>query len=252
VADRSLAEYLRDRLSGLEIEVAQVERLELVEELLRRFGESTSGAIGMCGALDAPGVTVERMKAYAEAAADFYRSGLCNHLSATDLVRVESLVPDPDLAHFVVSGEGGRLHGLGFFSSGEEFENLMEANVPPDILAQGTFWNLSYGTLMELPLPDADLWEDHRLSVAGPEAYPFLLCTVGEESFSRPDAPTLAFAEGLLRALARATEDDLDSGRWTKQVPTYDGNTEITLALPGILGAPLRRSPDPSSTVHDR
>ncbi|MNC94932.1 hypothetical protein D3C83_119220 [compost metagenome] len=41
----------------------------------------------------------------------------------------------------------------------------------------------------------------------------------------------------MLRALADTTEDEIDSGRWTKQVQTSDGAVSLTLSLPLLLEA---------------
>jgi tetratricopeptide (TPR) repeat protein len=252
VTDPSLAEYLRDRVSEINIEVMQVERVEQVEAFLRLMARETVGPVSACGALDAPGVTAERMRTYADAAADFYRAGLWNHLTDIDLIRVESPVPNEELAHFTVMGALGKIRGLMFVGSAEEFQALVEDDVPEERLLSGALWGLSYGPIMDLPFPDADLWEEHGLAVADPEAYPCFLCIEDEELFSRPDDEELAFIEGLLRALAETTEDDLDGGRWTKKVRTFDGMTDVTLALPGILDAPEIDIMDQSPTVHDR
>jgi len=235
VTDPSLAEYLRDEVSELGIEVSRVERLEQVETFLKAIGEKVAGPIAMRAALDAPGVTVKRMSAFADAAADYYRASLWNHLSNLDLISIESPVPDPLLSHLVVMGMAGEHYGIAFFSSVEQFEALCEADGDPEFLTRGNIWCLDYGPIMEIPFPDADLWEDHGLSLAGPDAYPCFFCRGPSESFHRPDAETLAFGEGLLRALAATTEDELDGGRWTKNAETFDGGNEVTLALPGVL-----------------
>lgn len=235
VTDPSLAEYLRDAVSDLGIEVSQVERLEHVDKFLRAMAEDTAGPISMCAALAARGVTVERMGAFADAAADFYRAGLWNHLANQDLIRIESSVPDPDLSHLVVMGAAGEVYGIAFFSSMEKFEAMIEAHDRRDLLESSTVWGLDYGPIMGIPFPDADLWEDHGLSVAGADAYPCFFCKEPGELFRRPDAQTLTFIEALLRALAQTAEDELDSGRWTKNVATFDGKVKVTLALPGIL-----------------
>jgi hypothetical protein len=33
-------------------------------------------------------------------------------------------------------------------------------------------WSVLFGLITDVPFGDADLWEDHRLPVAGDEAYP--------------------------------------------------------------------------------
>jgi hypothetical protein len=81
VTDPSPAEYLRDEVSELGIEVSRVDRLEQVQKFLKAIGEKVAGPMAMYAPLDAPGVTVERMSAFAEAAADFYRARLWNHLT---------------------------------------------------------------------------------------------------------------------------------------------------------------------------
>jgi tetratricopeptide (TPR) repeat protein len=193
---------------------------------------------GQDRALDAPGVTLDRMRAFADAAAEYYRAALWNHLSDADPVRVESEVPDPALSHFVVVGGTGKTRGLAFMESMEQYEALLEVDVARELSDKAGLWSLEYGPVMFLPLPDADLWEDRGLSVASPEAYPLLICQQPGESYVRPDAGTLAYVEGLLRALAQTTEDEMDGGRWTKRVTTAESETEVTLALPDILEPP--------------
>jgi hypothetical protein len=54
----------------------------------------------------------------------------------------------------------------------------------------------------------------------------------------RPDARTLSDLEGLLLALAATHEDEIDRGRWTKDVHASDGPMAVTLCIPELL-APL-------------
>lgn len=58
----------------------------------------------------------------------------------------------------------------------------------------------------------------------------------------RPDARALTFAEALLRALAQATEEEFDAGRWHKHVQTFDGPIELTFSLPLLLEAEAGRA----------
>jgi len=235
VRDPELAEYLRAELATVGIEVSLVESLEHIDSFLREMAEDIAGSTSVCAALDGEGVTVERMAAFADAAAALYRAAPWNHLSNVDLVRIESPVPDPRLSHMVVMGLSSGYRGIGFFGSQEEFESMLREDEEEDLIETQTFWSLDYNPLFGIPFPDADLWQEHNLAVAGPDAYPVVMRSEPDETFRRPDARTLAFFEGLLRALAATTEDELDSGRWTKRVDTFDGPADVTLALPGIL-----------------
>jgi hypothetical protein len=57
--------------------------------------------------------------------------------------------------------------------------------------------------------------------------------------------------EGLLSAFARTSEDDIDGGRWTMEVPTADGARSFTLCIPPLL-APVDAPPGPARTRPDR
>jgi tetratricopeptide (TPR) repeat protein len=54
---------------------------------------------------------------------------------------------------------------------------------------------------------------------------------------TRPSASELTFAEALLRAFARVTDDELDAGKWTSRVTTFDGEITLVLTLPDVLVA---------------
>jgi tetratricopeptide (TPR) repeat protein len=60
---------------------------------------------------------------------------------------------------------------------------------------------------------------------------------MGLEEMTRPSATELTFAEALLRAFARVTEDELDAGRWKSPVATFDGEVTLALTLPDVLVA---------------
>ena len=56
----------------------------------------------------------------------------------------------------------------------------------------------------------------------------------------RPDAGVLSYVEGLLRALAETTENEMDQGRWTRRLDTYDGPATYRLCIPASARAARR------------
>jgi len=217
------------------VEVTLTERTDLVDDLAADMAAEMAGPLGVSSAMATPGVDLEQMRRFAAAADDFYRAGFWNHVGSEELVQVESPVPDPGLAWFSVLGAGGTTYGLGFYDSPEDHALCMSEADPEGHLSRGGVWALSYGSIMEMPLADGDLWQEHQLPVAGQEAYPVLYRFHAEEGFRRADADILAFVEGLLRALTATTEDELDRGRWTKKVATSAGPRKIRLSLPDLL-----------------
>jgi tetratricopeptide (TPR) repeat protein len=124
---------------------------------------------------------------------------------------------------------------MAFFASARDHERLQEVDDPGRFLSSRSFWSLEFERLTEIPFADADIWAEHDLPVAGKDAYPVFARLGPREAFLRPDASCLAFLEGLLRALAATSEDELDSGSWSKDVQTSAGPATIHLELPGIL-----------------
>jgi tetratricopeptide (TPR) repeat protein len=236
VRDPVLAEYLRDMLTEADIEIEIRDNLPHFDAMLAETAEHFSQRKPPPDALEGKGVTVESMRAFAEAAAGFYQARPWEYLSSEDLIEIEAPATAPGLRFATVLGAGGDALGLGFYKSRSEFERLLD-NPGPEWLSRGRHWSVLYGPVMEMPFGDVDLWETHNLPVADEEAYPVALCYSAKGKDRRPDVGTLAFFEGLLRALAQATETQVDSGRWQKRVETFQGPLEFTLSLPYLLAA---------------
>jgi tetratricopeptide (TPR) repeat protein len=234
VRDAALAEYLREMLADMDMEIEVRDRLPVFDDLLAQTAEHFSERPAPPNALDAKGITVESMRAFAEAAAEFYRVRPWEFLSSEDLIEIEEPAVEPGLRFVTVLGAGGDTLGLGFYKSRKEYERLLE-HPGPQWLAKGKHWSVLFGPVMELPFGDVDLWLDHKLPVAGEQAYPVALCYEAHGKERRPGPETLAFFEGLLRALAQTSEAQVDTGRWHTRVDTCKGPLDLTLALPYLL-----------------
>lgn len=208
----------------------------------------------VAGALEGAGVTVDRMRAFAAVARRFWESAPWRHLGADDLVHVEAPSAGRGLAHVAVLGASGQTFGLGFFHSVKDHEAVNEGLAPDGI--ERSLWSVLFGPITDLPFADADLWEDHGLPVAGGEAYPVAI-RFGVDEVRRADARTLAYLEGLLGAFAATTEDEIDTGRWTREAETYDGTVLYRLAIPALLEpldapSPVRRDGLPDRRAMER
>ncbi|GEM_PF-5763964 len=159
-------------------------------------------------------------------------------LCGDDLIHVEAPAAGHGLAYLTVLGAGGQTFGLGFFDSETDYDEVETAQSPNAFLDEAR-WSLFFGAISDLPFGDADLWERHDLPVAGEHAYPLAIQFDRRRTPRRPDAGTLAYLEGLLRALGGTSEDEMDRGRWTRSVETYDGTAAYRLCIPALL-EPLR------------
>jgi len=241
VRDSALAEHLSGMLAEAGIEVVSRDGLPALDRCLASMAEYMAGGPPLPGPLDGAGVTTERMLRFAEAAKAFHRAVPWEDLSDGDLIEIESPPAPQGLGFTSVLGAGGQTYGLAFFGSRDDYWRLYDSSKDPGDYYKASasgMWSMQFGDITELPLGDADLWDDHDLPTAGEHAYPCVVCYGARGRVGRPDAATLAFMEGLLHALAATTEDEIDTGRWTRRVETAEGTTEFTLALPDLLEPP--------------
>jgi tetratricopeptide (TPR) repeat protein len=195
--------------------------------------------------MEAEGMSVERVRAFADAAALFYAAQPWGRLANEDLIAVESGQVPRDMRFAGVLGQASEFCGLSFFDSRRAFERVFE------LADAGHIPTRSYAVIFDridaLPFDDVDAWQDHALPVAAPDAYPLAADLGADGSIRRPSARELSFSEGLLRALATATEDELDAGTWQARVETFDGPVDLRLSLPLLLeaeaGRPRRHVP---------
>jgi tetratricopeptide (TPR) repeat protein len=255
VRDAALRDALAIALANLSTPVTIVDDMPAVRDALVNFEAAASDGRRFPGMLESPGVTPDRLRAFAEAAASFYAGRVWEHLANEDLVVADSDSIPKGMRHISVLGQGGQQYGLAFFNSRHAFDrvlDLADAGRHAD-RAHG----VTFGPIDELPFADVDAWLDYALPVAGPRAYPLAADMHRDGTVRRPDARELTAAEALLRAFADTSEDELDLGLWHKRVDTFDGPIELTLTLPLMLEAeaghvPAASRPRVMPTVAER
>jgi tetratricopeptide (TPR) repeat protein len=239
VRDPVLRDALAAPLAALDTGIVVVEDQPAVRDALRTFEEEDEGGDPMPGLMESPGMSTERVRAFADAAALFYAAQPWDQLASEDLIAVESEQVPRDLRFACVLGQTSELRGVSFYDSRRAFERLFDE--AGDHLAGAGTNGVTFDRIDGLPFADVDAWQDHGLPVAAPDAYPLVGDLGLDGSVRRPDARALAFSEGLLRALATATEDELDAGTWQARVETFDGPLDLRLSLPLLLEAEAGR-----------
>jgi tetratricopeptide (TPR) repeat protein len=251
VEDGALGQQIVQALGDPQLAVTVVPRLDEVRAMMRRM-EAETDRKPHPAPLDVKGVTVERMRAFAAAARDFHAAAPWRHLSDEDLIEVEAPSVAAGLRHLTVLGHAGHTYGVGFYASPEAYERVREASGPDMVDERDGRWILFFGPPWETPFADLDLWEEHGLPVAGPEAYPLAAWFGPSERMRRADARELGDLETILLALARTTEAEIDQGRWSHEVTTHDGPRRVTLAIPELLLPPDASPERPGHGMPDR
>src|SRR5205823_357135 len=102
-------------------------------------------------------------------------------------------------------------------------------------LPHGGLWQLIFDELDQMPFDDGEMWEAHDLPVAAEDMYPTFMHINKSGKVLYPSCAELTWAEGLMRAITQTTEEELDTGRWKKQVRTFDGPAEYQFSMPMLL-----------------
>jgi tetratricopeptide (TPR) repeat protein len=242
VRDSRLGASLERALEGAGVRVEVVRDLPALEAFLAAMAHGVGGE-PVPGALTAPGVTPERLRAFADAAKAFYEAAPWRHLGDGDLVRVEAPKAGKGLSLFGVMGSAGREFGLSFFLSADQYEAVLAGASPEEVFQRGGAWSVNFDPPWHTPFSDLDAWQKHDLPLAAERAYPSAYLLGPATDPRRPDAGLLAYFEGLLRAMALTTEAEMDSGRWSHEVTTAEGVVRYTLALPDLVDPRPKRSP---------
>jgi uncharacterized protein DUF6930/tetratricopeptide repeat protein len=240
--DARLAGMLRDALAGLGIPIDVVVELPAVGAFVRAMADATADT-PVPAALEAPGVTPARLAAFADAAKRFFDAAPWRHLDDGDLIRIEAPKAGRGLSLLCVMGSAGEEFGLGFFSSVAQYRAILDEAPIETILEHGGEWAIYFSPGWETAFGDLDAWETLRLPLASDRAYPTAIRLDVSRDPQRPDAGRLAYFEGVLRVLADTTEAEMDTGRWSRRVPTAEGEQTYVFTLPDLLAtspAPTR------------
>ena len=235
VMDTALAEHLQGVLSECEIAVEHVPTLDELNRVvadLRHQNEEESWAPPL---LSDNGISIEQLRAFAEAADRYFRARPWEYLTDIDPIRVERPAAPKGMKYAVVLGATRDVYGLGMYASNAEVERAHQGKLD---LRMAALWQVSFGPMHELPVEDAELWEDHHLPVSAEDAYPIALKIGPESTFIRPTRSELAFLQGLLLTIADASEEEIDSGRWERQIRTPQRPRLFRLSIPNLLRPP--------------
>ena len=211
------------------------------------------------GPLTGAGVTLERLAAFARAAAGFLNASGWRHLNHEDRVRIEAPDVEPELRYFVLDHHGGKPDPVlsffpvgrgvvsGFRSRSEDFDwpgkttsrrGRSALEEEEDSVGEGLWvevallkpWDSAPGGRRSLGAAWARL---------GPVDGSFRgRCCLGPETSAVRTTGSSPSSKGLLAALTVLAEGDLDTGRWETQVSTAEGPVRFVLSLPELLEPP--------------
>ena len=244
VNDLELADALATLTKGEGIAVECRGELPLLAEPMEEMSRQLNVEEPFDAANTIPGVTIGHIRAFSEAADIFLQAEPWRHLESSDIIEVAAPRPTTNVRFACILNAHGEC-GLGL--AGERA--LLEASESDGEeafarLANDSLWSVTFHDPWQVPVAEHDVWLDHGFATDLEGRIPAAVQYGPKRRVRRASPKMLAFFEGLFRALAKSTEDELDAGEWRCVVETSEGELELALSLPDVLAPPAPADDD--------
>lgn len=237
VTDNAFADQLNELFTGSGTTVSWNAEPEFWCEVKASMADHMLGAASAkAPSLADAKCSLPQIRAFAEAAAAFYRARPWKHLDDTDLLKIQTPKPLKYLKHATVLGAGRREFGLGFYESADTHWNMRAQRLDMDSLE---VFSLTYNPISEAIEKDVALWKENDLPLETGDAFPQFLFYSRDDTRA-PKPKELEYITIVLAALAETTEEEIDSGQWSKQVSVQGKNKRCKILIPDLLDSPDR------------
>lgn len=188
VNDVALANALRQDLPDTEVTVAS--SLPALDEALGEMAAAISPGAPPA-TLDCDGVTLDHLRRFAAAAAEFALVSPWRALHSDLPVAITSISGEPIDPAFALASVCGGVSGevgLMFLPSPLTLAEIMRRGRPSNV---SDIWSVQFDEAQMLPFADLDAWDAHALPLVAPDRYPMLFQTSGQTGMVRPTAAQL-------------------------------------------------------------
>lgn len=212
VDDPEFAEALAALIEGEDIVVACRNDLPLMAEPMEAMLRELTTEEPLDAANKVPGVTIEHLRAFAEAAEIFHRAAPWRQLHSSDIIEVAAPRPAPNVRYACILHAHGEC-GLGLTGERSILETSEgDGEKALARLANESLWSVTFREPWEVPVAEHDAWLEHGLATDPEGRIPAAVQYGPKRRVRRASPKILAFFEGLFRALTETTEDELDAG----------------------------------------
>jgi tetratricopeptide (TPR) repeat protein len=226
-------DVLGPHLGGIDVRLAVSDRLELVDDILEKLVEHVCGRSPGPALLEMPGMRVEQVASFFEAAAAFYRSAPWQRVGGAETVKISCDRFESGPWYAVVIGQMGMTLGVALYENHGALVRMRDGNLSDEQNARETVaLSVTYGNETEIPVADLDSAERHGWEIAGPDAYPAPIRKERGLVMRPPLTWELRLLEATLRALPDfiATHDRNDPSPQDRTVSTGAGPLTLNLA----------------------
>jgi tetratricopeptide (TPR) repeat protein len=231
VATEGVWTELRPHLEELDVELQLVSELEQLDEI---FEEMTRSLLAdqPPGLLDMPGVAVEHVAGFYQAAAEFYTKAPWRRLGYESAIRIESTAFDSGPWYAVVMGQSGLTFGVALYEDLKVLERLWAGKMSDEDNARETVaLSVTFGDAADCTDADLNAIDQYDFDVAGTRAYPTIFRKERGMTLRPPLGWELVLMEACLRAIpefiAERPQDNLAT--YVARVPVSSG--PLTLSM---------------------
>jgi tetratricopeptide (TPR) repeat protein len=232
VSSDTFRQVLYDRLDAVGVRCVVADNLEQIDEIFRQLAKFLSGGKASPPLVEVPGVHIDDIRSFYEAAADFYRASPWRLVPGDTTLKIECQKFNTHTWYGVVMGQSGLVLGLALYEDLAMLQRLFVGSGNDEEMSRkSTGLSVMYGEAFEIPIADLDAAERHGWPVVGPEGYPNPIYVNPGRSMRPPLAWELELLEGSLRAIPRFLQDGAASS--TIEVQTSRGSLILQLSKMG-------------------
>lgn len=224
-------EALRPHLGEVGVGLVVAEELEPLGTVFGEMIEQIGGK-PRPGLLDVPGVTVEQVGRFYEAAAFFYRQAPWKKVGYEAAIQVECDRYESGPWYAVLMGQSGLTMGLAVYEDLEVLRQMWSGGGDEENARRTVGTSVTFGEEWEIPVADLEAAKKHGWPVARADAYPEVFHKERGMSMRPPLAWELALMEGCLRAVPQLVTRHPQGtpAREEFTVPTASGELKLVLS----------------------
>ncbi|UUO08700.1 hypothetical protein M4951_10355 [Blastopirellula sp. J2-11] len=236
VTDEALASQLKEEFAGSGTDVTWNAEPDFWCDVKATMAQHMLDATA-APTLAESGCSLLQIRAFAEAAAAFYRARPWQYVDDVDLLRIHTPKPPKYLKHATVLGSGRHEFGLGLYESTATHWDMRAQRLNIDTVE---VFSLTFNPISEAIESDVALWKEHDFPLETGDAFPQFLF-YARDNTRAPTPKELEYVTVLLAALAETTEAEIDSGEWSKQVSIQGKKKRCKISIPDLLNPPTRK-----------
>lgn len=229
VASASAQQSLVAPLAAAGIECVVSEPLDQIDEIFQEMGRHLPGGSSVPALIDVPGMSIEQVHGFFDAAAEFYRQAPWRRVPGDSAFRIDCDQYTSGPWYGVVMGQSGMVVGLALYEDLAVLQSILGGDdSDEENFRHTTGLSVMFNEAFEIPVADFDAAERLGWPIAAPEAYPEAVRVNPGHSVRPPLAWELRLLEGCLRALVQFIADKSTEAVLT--VPTATGPLSLGLS----------------------